>query len=582
MPHPAVTSLIATLLNNETDHDRVTGLRAIATYLEERTQHKDTLTPEDRRFMDFAMAVKNADIEGTKKYIEHSKVFVSPIMLLACPVDAQEQHSPSPFLFYAARYADNLEDALIYSDSLNEKNFFGRTLLMLAAQRGDIKAVKALLKHNASISATDKHGNSACMLAELSGQIQIVRLLMQHGAGPIRLDAGMPMRQNSPRLLETNAAGDNALHIAAQLDNPTLIQQLVSLGVDIRAENAQDLNPVMVAAKAGKHQSLQALIDAGANIHVKNERKETALMWAAVGGSLETTKLLLDNNADRNATDNSGMSAFLLAARHGNVDILEYFITHYPDSAQYTLSYTTPLIQAATSGNAQAVTLLLPRFDVNDVDFSVNTALTRASSKAVIEVLLKAGANLHAVFTEAEYSVLMIAMRNKQPLEVIRTLLEKGADPYAKNIHGSNAFLVAAKYASADIIQYFITHYPNIVHSTAMDKKTALIYASEYNNIAAVRLLLPFSDVNAKNRDGNTALGVTKKKEIVTLLIKEGAPLERVGALNQTALTRLLSSSYTCQSSAVEGLIFAHAKIHAPASCDLPADYNVFIKNLLP
>jgi len=58
----------------------------------------------------------------------------------------------------------------------------GRTPLMLAAFRGDIRGVRALLLEGAEVNARDRDGDTALMFAAYRGHTEIVSLLLSHGA----------------------------------------------------------------------------------------------------------------------------------------------------------------------------------------------------------------------------------------------------------------------------------------------------------------------------------------------------------------------------------------------------------------
>jgi uncharacterized protein len=57
-----------------------------------------------------------------------------------------------------------------------------RTPLMLAAFRGDIVTVRALLMGGADVNARDKDGDTALMFAAYRGHTEIVSLLLDYGA----------------------------------------------------------------------------------------------------------------------------------------------------------------------------------------------------------------------------------------------------------------------------------------------------------------------------------------------------------------------------------------------------------------
>lgn len=65
---------------------------------------------------------------------------------------------------------------------VNQVGLFGEHPLEIAACRGSIEELKALLEGGASIDATGEHGNTALHEAVAQGHVAAVKLLLQWGA----------------------------------------------------------------------------------------------------------------------------------------------------------------------------------------------------------------------------------------------------------------------------------------------------------------------------------------------------------------------------------------------------------------
>jgi ankyrin repeat protein len=62
---------------------------------------------------------------------------------------------------------------------VNAKDADGRTALMLAAERGDVEIVQALLQKGASTDIKNRDGKTAATIAEVNGHVEVARLLRE-------------------------------------------------------------------------------------------------------------------------------------------------------------------------------------------------------------------------------------------------------------------------------------------------------------------------------------------------------------------------------------------------------------------
>ncbi|NRA46916.1 MAG: ankyrin repeat domain-containing protein [Oligoflexales bacterium] len=89
--------------------------------------------------------------------------------------------------------------ALLDYEDTNHQDFWGRSALMYAVTRGDLKTVNALIESGADINQVDGRGRDALMLAAEKGFRDITRVLLNTGSIPTRSD------QNGETFLELAA-----------------------------------------------------------------------------------------------------------------------------------------------------------------------------------------------------------------------------------------------------------------------------------------------------------------------------------------------------------------------------------------
>ena len=154
-------------------------------------------------------------------------------------------------------------------------------------------------------------------------------------------------------------------------------------------------------------------------------------------------------------------------------------------------------------------------------------------------------ANKHNGYFTCATAALFIAAQYGN-IDVIRFLLENGADIDDKNYGGFTPLHIAAKYgeikAMITILSYASKeHKVELLATKDNSGKTALHIAAENGKIDVIRFLLENgAEVNAKDRSGATPLYTPIKyghTDIVKLLIKEGAEVDITNRyVNQTPL----------------------------------------------
>ena len=267
-------------------------------------------------------------------------------------------------------------------------------------------------------------------------------------------------------------------------------------------------------------------------------------------------------------------------------------------NSQYCLSF----IGAANAGNLEYIKIALnnPQIDVNYQCGGVDgrndvgdTALMKAARRGhvdIVKLLLNAGADPNIVdksqlnncelgyeFGESKwgYTALMHAISannvydctGKNRIEIVKLLLEAGADPNIQTLNGDTPLIEASqrKYMEEEIISLLLSYKAdsnikrnkrNLITSRPQYDWTALIYAANEGLTKVVSLLLKAgANPNIKDDDGVTALNKAALKgytEIVSLLLKAGAnPNIKV----KNGVTALIDAAYNNHIDVVKELI---------------------------
>ncbi|HEY6344293.1 MAG TPA: ankyrin repeat domain-containing protein [Bryobacteraceae bacterium] len=440
--------------------------------------------------------------------------------------------------------------------------------------------------------------------AAMRGDGEAVRSLLSEGAGV-----------NTPQ-----PDGTTALHWAVRHDDPATTETLIKAGADVKAANRYGVTPMNLAAVNGDAANIRNLLDAGADANSATPGGETALMTAARTGKLAAVQLLLDRGANVNAKDGvHAQTALMWAVLENHTDVVNLLLTRGADINAHTnitvpkgeyvparaggASGTgivrqralptadggmTPLLFAVRDGNAAMMRLLLDRgADINSPSGNRTSPLLIALLNGQVGLateLLERGANPNAADAYGRAALFgAIDLRNfnhekygdlptdgRDPLDLIKALLKKGADPNEKtdtvpvhglmqfdaswvNFDGQTSFVRAALSGDIEVMRLLLEYGtdPNIATTQGT---TALMAASGINwipgqtyshsedeYVQAVKLCLERgASVNGANSLGLTAMhGAANRgwESVIQILASHGASLDVKDNAGRTPMT---------------------------------------------
>jgi ankyrin repeat protein len=173
---------------------------------------------------------------------------------------------------------------------------------------------------------------------------------------------------------------------------------VIALSVGISAAES----PVADAAARGDRDAVKALLKQAADVNAAQGDGMTALHWASMNGDLELAQMLIFAGANVRATTRLGTyTPLYLASQQGHAAIIQALVKAGGDVKAGTPNGTTPLMVAATSGDVDAVRVLIDNgADVNAKDgVRLQTPIMYAAAAnraAVITLLASKGADLKA------------------------------------------------------------------------------------------------------------------------------------------------------------------------------------------
>ncbi|XP_076898184.1 ankyrin repeat-containing protein ITN1-like [Bidens hawaiensis] len=252
------------------------------------------------------------------------------------------------------------EVAEIRASVVNEVNELGETALYTAADKGHLEVVKELLKYADKETITRKSRSEfdTLHIAASQGHDAVVQLLLDH----------------DPSLCQTKSQRNaTPLITAATKGHTSVVKELLSTDsslLDITKSNGK--NALHFAARSGHVEIVKALLEKDPMLARKTDKKgQTALHMAVKGVSSEVVKLLLEADAAIvMLPDKSGFTALHVATRKKRAEIVNALLS-LPD----------------TSANVNALT----RDHKTALDIAEGLPLSEDSSD-IIECLTRCGA----------------------------------------------------------------------------------------------------------------------------------------------------------------------------------------------
>jgi ankyrin repeat protein len=438
--------------------------------------------------------------------------------------------------------------------------------LVTAAKNRDTPTVRALMAQRVDVNAPQPDGATALHWAAQWDDLAMADLLLHAGAKADQADD----------------YGTTPLALASSNGSAAMVEKLLAAGANPNAPlPTTGETPLMAASRAGKVDAVAALLAHHAKVDaVEPTQGQTALMWAAAEGHADVVKALLAAGADASGRTKTGTTPLLFAAREGDLEVTKALLAAGAKVDQASSDGTTPLIVATIRGHIAYATFLLDqganpnlgpgftpllwaagewpldytndgtRILAEDNEWTPLGGLRGAARLDFVKVLVAHGANVNARATSTPRAYVGLgargraaaarsrgsaALRGATPfllaaqagaVDVMRFLVEKGAEPLAKTTNNTTAVMLAA----------------------GLGRRIGKFQTTVDESLGAVTLALALgNDINAVNNDGESALhgpAYLNRGAVAQLLVEKGATLNQKDKRGWTPLT-VAEGNYT-------------------------------------
>lgn len=327
------------------------------------------------------------------------------------------------------------------------------TPLLAAAAMGHMNTVSKLLFWGAAVDAIDCEGRTALCLAAARGSLEVVRALLDRGLDENHKDdlgwtplhaaaceghrnvcAALTDKGSMARIGEMDIEGRTPLILAAQEGHWSTVKLLLDRRSPIDHRAYDGHSALSSAFLEGHADVAELLMKRGADTDVRDSEGRPLLYLLVLDGCLDMASLLIEKGGvPLESRDSEGRTALHVASWQGNVDIVDLLLKHGANPNAQDAEGRPPLHSVAWTGHSKVGHCILESTSVN-IDLACHqgaTALSIAAQEGhtnIVKMLLEKGANPNHI---DKYGRSLVKVAGKHGHFNIVTILESyGAKPF--------------------------------------------------------------------------------------------------------------------------------------------------------
>ncbi|KAE8415238.1 ankyrin repeat-containing domain protein [Aspergillus pseudocaelatus] len=547
----------------------------------------------------------------TSYFLRHSSVLASAAQVIleeASPFRPLRKLEGIIGLHIAAYFGINREviDFLKDTPCTATVDSFGHAALHWAVMGGQNWTVEVLLQGGLDVNVIDTEMRSALHYAASQGDAVLTHLLLSKGALTEIRDIGgqTPLLAAADKLSiaaikelldagafvnAMDAKSRNALHLvvlAAKDQSANLAHLLLSWDIDASLTDFDNMTPLHYAVATGNRQVADILLEAGVDINIGVERNLCTISMEA--GETTYQRRQPPQTAEANITNAVGLTPLHFAACSGHCAMTEYLLDKGANPNSQSHDGDTPLHIALNRGIPGSS----PRRLANDDAWTGDRWQVELNVDYISDYEGEEAREIHGYIDEQRLAVISILLARsdidvniansalESPLHkirydtidsevVVQSLLEKGANAFARNWKGQTALHLACSAGSSTNVCKFLDWGCSITNKDS-EGVTALHYAVHQDKCDTVKVILN------KDREGGRQLCLETDRqgrsllhhhlqscicslEMVTILLDHGVRVDDVDKNGDTPLSiylrkfKLLCESEICLSLLQQG-----------------------------
>ncbi|XP_059176236.1 ankyrin-3-like [Physella acuta] len=357
---------------------------------------------------------------------------------------------------------------------IDEQIWEGETMLLNAVQSNEIDMVKYLLEKRVNIHHVDRKGNTALHFA-YGGKSEIITLFLAAGA---KVDV-------------KNSENQTPLHVAANKSDTEMINILVEAKADINCLDNRGQTPLAICVENSDLNTATCLLRHGAEVNKGNNHGVTPLIRAVTKQDEKLVDILIVHKADVNFTDHKQTTALIYALMNVNKHIVSKLIQAGADvNKKTTWRYRDAnRIKYDLLEEVKNTLLDTSEHNLTPLHIAAQTFPQHPAHKSVevVNVLLKGGANVHAVDEDDRTPLHISAIYGD--LDIVNSLIKAGSNINVTDKFGNTALLMSLLYNNKEVSKYCIESGAD-VNLICESQCSPLYVAVLYNNTELVQMLI--------------------------------------------------------------------------------------------
>ncbi|KAK9746233.1 Ankyrin repeats (3 copies) [Popillia japonica] len=381
--------------------------------------------------------------------IKENVDFTALLLEKGARVNAQDIRGNAPLHIAVHKLCTTLVKLLLdWKADVNCGDKNGVLPLHIGAYKGDINIVDLLLNKNGDINAQDAlQGNTALHVCAEAGYGDIFKLLLEKGANPsfYNKEEGItPFHYAAAKgylhiieaceldadiLMNIPDSSDNTLlHTAANYGRDTVLEWLLTEGVDVNVMNQHCSTPLHFAVYSNHLSSarlllLQKEVDKEVDVNMKDQDGNTALHLATVRGNFDVVQLLLEvEGCDVNIANKQGVTPlqYSIVKQHDAITVMLLENNRTVEVNVRDNDGSTPLHFSVSADNLDLVKLLLDKgahadISNNNLVTSLHIAVLKRLEDVIKLMLSNKRIDVNVIDAEGNTPLHLTLMIERQP-----------------------------------------------------------------------------------------------------------------------------------------------------------------------